>query len=188
MQKLERNASILLWSIFLSLTIWIAFISISSQISKNLKENIWLKDKINIISLKEKKLNEAIETNNFNNIELSDTELIIFEKNNYYNIWLKENEEIRIKLSSSNNMTIKLNTWSPVSYLNSSNPSINWIVTSNSTFSSWNNEIVIKNLWWYSNIDIMSEVNFETENKRYKIIEKIGNKVITKENWKFKIF
>lgn len=188
MQKLQRNASILLWSIFLSLTIWIAFISISTQISKNLKENIWLKDKINIISLKEKKINNAIETNNFNNIELSDNELIIFEKNNYYNIWLKENEEIRIKLNSNNNMTIKLNSWAPVSYLNSSFPSINWIIIDKSTFLTWNNQIVIKNLWWYSNLDIISEAGFETNYKKYKILNKIGNKTITKENWKIKIF
>ncbi len=188
MQKLERNASILLWSIFLSLTIWIAFISISSQISKNLKENTWLKGKINIISLKEKKINDAIETNNFDNIELSDNELIIFEKNNFYNVWLKENQNLKIKLYSNSNITIKLNSWAPVSYLNTSNLNINWIITSSSTFNSWNNEIVIKNLWWYSNIDIMSEAGFETEYKKYTILQKIWNKTINKETWKIKIF
>jgi len=39
MQKIQKKAYILLWSIFLSLTISIAFISISTQINKNLKEN-----------------------------------------------------------------------------------------------------------------------------------------------------
>lgn len=188
MQKLQRNASILLWSIFLSLTIWIAFISISSQISKNLKENIWLKEKININSLKEKKINNAIEANNFDNIELSENELLIFEKNNYYNIWLKNNEEITIKLNSNNNMTIRLNNWSPISYVNTSDTTINWIVIDRNTFLSWNNEILIKNLWGYSNIDIISEADFETKYKKYKILQKIGNKTINKENWKIQIF
>lgn len=188
MQKLQKNASILLWSIFLSLTIWIAFISISSQISKNLKENIWLKNKININSLKEKKIKDAIETNNFENIELNENEIIIFEKNNYLNIWLKENEEIILKIESNKNITIKINSWSPIYYTNLSNSNINWIVSNVDTFLSWWNEIKIKNIWWYSNIDIISETNFETEYKKYKILKKIWNKDIIKEKNKIKLF
>jgi hypothetical protein len=39
MQKNNISASILIWSIFLSLIISISFFSIATKISKNLKEN-----------------------------------------------------------------------------------------------------------------------------------------------------
>lgn len=188
MQKLHKNASILLWSIFLSLTIWIAFISISTQIGKNLKENTLLKEKISINNLKNNKINTAIETNNFNNIELSKNEVIIFERDNYYNIWLKNNEELLLKLNSNSNMTIKINEWAPISYENITFPNINWVIIDRKTFLSWNNEILIKNLWGYSNIDIMSEDTFQTNYKKYKILEKIWNKTIIKERSNIKLF
>lgn len=45
MQKINKKASLLLWAFFLSAIISIAFISISSKISKNLQQNINKEDK-----------------------------------------------------------------------------------------------------------------------------------------------
>jgi hypothetical protein len=39
MQKTNKKASILIWAIFLSLIISVTFISISTKINKNLKNN-----------------------------------------------------------------------------------------------------------------------------------------------------
>ncbi|MDR2411673.1 MAG: hypothetical protein LBD88_03760 [Candidatus Peribacteria bacterium] len=83
MQKLEKNASILLWAIFLSMTILVAFASINYQVSKNLKENAKISEIINLNNEKNLKINEAIENKNFEKIKLSYDEIIVFENNNY---------------------------------------------------------------------------------------------------------
>ncbi|NCO31882.1 hypothetical protein GW891_03690 [bacterium] len=86
MQKIDKKASILIWSIFLSLTMSIAFISISSQINSNLKNNNSLNKKIDIKNNINNALIDAIENNNFENKEISNNEILIFEKNNFLNI------------------------------------------------------------------------------------------------------
>ncbi|NVP17645.1 hypothetical protein HUU51_02910 [Candidatus Gracilibacteria bacterium] len=188
MQKIQKNAYILLWSIFLSLIIGISFLSISSQIAKNLKENSELKEKIITNNNINNKIIEAIENNNFEKIELKGNEVIIFEKSNYYKTGLKENEEIYIKTTINGNVTIKINYGSPIYYINNNDITINGIINDKETFVSGIGEIYIKNLGGYSNIDIISENNFETKFKRYKIIKKIGNKDVIKENNLIKIF
>lgn len=188
MQKIQKNAYILLWSIFLSLIIWISFLSISSQIAKNLKENSDLKNKINTNNKINNKIVDAIEKSEFNNIELNKNELIIFEKSNHYNIWLKEEQEIKLKININSNMTIKINNWSWVYYFNTTDSNINWTVINVNTFLTWTGELIIKNLWGYSNMDIMSEENFLTENKKFEIIKKVWNKNVIKQKWEIKLF
>ncbi|MDR0772159.1 MAG: hypothetical protein LBF15_03875 [Candidatus Peribacteria bacterium] len=39
MQKTNKNASILIWAMFLSMIILVAFVSINNQILRNLNEN-----------------------------------------------------------------------------------------------------------------------------------------------------
>lgn len=188
MQKIGKKASILIWSIFLSLIMSITFISISSQINKNLKNNNSLNKKIDIKNNINNALVEAIETNNFESKEISNNEILIFEKSNFLNIWLKINEEIRLRFANNTNMTIVVNSWSPVSFLNVSDTNINWFSSSSTTFSTWVWDIIIKNLWPYSNINIFSEDNFEKEYKKYKVIQKIWNKNIIKQSSLIKIF
>ncbi|MDR1987336.1 MAG: hypothetical protein LBQ24_00770 [Candidatus Peribacteria bacterium] len=67
MQKLNKKASVLLWSIFLSMTVLIAFISINQQVLNNLKENS----------------NKLISTNEYN---LAPNEYIVSESENYEKI------------------------------------------------------------------------------------------------------
>jgi putative exporter of polyketide antibiotics len=82
MQKLEKRASILLWAIFLSMAIFIAFVSINHQISKNLEENNKISEIISLNNEKNLKINEAIEKD-LANIKLFHDEIIIFEDNNH---------------------------------------------------------------------------------------------------------
>ncbi|MDR1945347.1 MAG: hypothetical protein LBQ59_04750 [Candidatus Peribacteria bacterium] len=83
MQKLEKRASVLLWSIFLSMVVLIAFISINYQVSKNLKENIQINKFANLNNEKNFKINEALGSGKFENINLSNNEIIVFENGNY---------------------------------------------------------------------------------------------------------
>ena len=194
MQKIGKKASILIWSIFLSLTLSITFISISTQINKSLKENAKIKENISINRNTEKIIKDAVINNNYDNIELADNQVIIFDKGNYSEKELKSWETVTIKVIDSTNITVQVTKWSPVEYSNLDN-SKSWVVTSESRSIFYlskedSNEktFTIKNLWWYSEIIISWEKPFQSEYKTYKIIEKIWNKNVTKENWKIKIF
>ncbi len=187
MQKIAEKASILIWSIFLSLALWVTFISVSTQINKNLKENSSIKDNITIENNIEQALKKAIINKDYKNVQLSSKQVLIFEKSNYLRKILKENEEITIKIINPTNITIVLNQWAPVEY-NNTTSNIKWIVDLNDTFQSWINELKVRNLWWYSDITITWEQAFESEYKSYKIIEKIWNKNILKEKWQIKVF
>jgi len=48
MQKTNIKASILIWATFLSLIITVTFVSISTNINKNLKNNLSLTDKFKL--------------------------------------------------------------------------------------------------------------------------------------------
>lgn len=188
MQKIAKNAYILIWSIFLSLSLWFIFLNISNWVTKNLKQNIKIKDSINLSKIKENNIKEAVINNDFSNINLTNNQVLIFEKSNNIFLWLKENEEITLRLYWEQNMTISINNWSPIEYRNTTTLSINWTIYSIETFNTWDWELIIKNLWWYSNIRISSEWNFNTPYKSYQIIQRIWNKNIIKENNKIKIF
>lgn len=180
MQKLEKRASILLWAIFLSMAIFIAFVSINHQISKNLEENNKISEIISLNNEKNLKINEAIEKD-LANIKLFHDEIIIFEDNNHQ-IWLKKWEQIKIKFLEPWELTIKIIEWGPVE-------SSSWIISKSGSIisDSWST-ISIKNLSWYSRIQFINENKFEKQYKKYKILKKIWDKLVIKESWKIKIF
>ncbi len=188
MQKIAKDASILIWSIFLSLIMSVSFISVSTTITKNLKENEQIKKNVKISTQKENILNTAINTKIFENKELSSTQSLIFEENNNVEVWLKQWEEYLIETNKNQNFTIQILDWSSIEYENLSNNSIKWLINNVATFDSWIGKIKLKNLWWYARIKISSEWKFLTEYKNYKIIELIWNRKIVKEIWRLKIF
>ena len=53
------------------------------------------------------------------------------------------------------------------------------IVTTNDYFKKIN----IKNIWWYSKIDIISSNYFIPQKKYFQIVEKFGKKEILKKDW-----
>ena len=63
MQKISKKASILIYSIILSLMLWFIFISISNQININIKQNIEIEkniDKKNKIDENLKKMTDLL--------------------------------------------------------------------------------------------------------------------------------
>jgi hypothetical protein len=46
----------------------------------------------------------------------------------------------------------------------------------------------LKNLWWYSKYSLRSAENFITQEKKYKVLQKIWNKKIEKSYWEMKNF
>lgn len=187
MQK-NNNASILLWSIFLSLIIMTLFTSISTKIWKSIRENKKIENYIEIDKTKEDFIKQTsnLKTNE-DTIKLTDNENLIIDNKKYFSKTLKRNESININVDNVNtNLTLKTNNWSFVKYstwtlTNLSNPIfLDWDVTIKT--SSW--EIInIANSGWLAKIEILSEKNISFPNKNYKVIETIWNKTIEKESW-----
>ena len=192
MQKINKKWSILLWAVMLSLIISILFISISSKINKNIK-NSW--DTSNYISEKNK-INKSIY--NILDSEISSNNILIFEKNKKNTFSLKKNETLELSFSwtSDFNIDLWIIKWWTILYsykkINSSNNKIetfSWVLNYSKSFS-WNldwtynkSKLKLKNLWWYSNFLINSEINFETSKKTYKIIKIIWNNNLIQTKW-----
>ena len=182
MQKTNKKASILIWAIFLSLIISVTFISISTKINKNLKNNSEIINNIKINNEVINIINSWSISWNFNNQYLTNWDKLIFEQSPY-KINLKNNETINLKSKIDNNININI-TWSPIYYSWTTNT---WIIISNWNIETWSWIFILKNLWWYSKI-IINNSNIEKEFTNYKIIKKIGNKEIIKSKWKIKNF
>jgi len=192
MQKTEKKASILIWSIMLSLVISIAFISISSKLYKNIKLNNYLNSSINKKNILAEKITQSwwlIEKDEF----------LTFEQNSYI---INKEEEFDIIFEWNSNFSgrITLTNWWPIVYEVKSyswadnsyyNITSSWIITEkkannfdwtlNNSYDKVN--LKIKNLGW------ISKVIFETNNdnfywtwitKKYKIEKKIWWKYIEK--------
>ena len=186
MQKIGKKASILLWAIFLSMTLIIAFTSINYQIRQNLQKNLSFAEKVKNNNEKNLILKKAIENNEFDETKLKNNEKIIFEWDNIINKGLKKNETLELKnyWGISSNINIKLIEWWPIYYYNSV---IEWIVSKNLTLNTWSWEINIKNIWWYAKVLITNENKFENWFKKYKIITDYWVRSVLKESWEITI-
>ena len=179
MQKNNKKASILIWSIFLSLIISISFLSISTKITKNLKNSSNLNSNLE----KQNKINNILNTSE-NDIEVLWNVNISIE-NKTLKKSLKKNEIYKINFPSSSNINIELtNSW--VIYYNFNN-SEKWFLRpmtneDNKNFS-WNWDLILENYSWYSTFELSSDNKFDIIEKKYKIIEKIWNKEIIKSFW-----
>ena len=190
MQKTAKKASILIWSVFLSMMVSVAFISVSTNVTKNLKENKQIKNTLNAQLEKETAINKAINSKDFEDTKLSNDSLLVFDKSNYVTFWLKENQKYLLEVYDNHNMTIIIEDGSSVSYVNTSDTDIKWIVNKAETFESGVWTIEIQNLWWYAKVKVTSE-NINSilpQYVNYKIIQKIGSKELIKENSRIKTF
>jgi hypothetical protein len=185
MQKTTKNASILIWSIFLSIIISLWFISISTQINKTLKNNQNIQQEIN----KSNQVKNILNSSNPSSQQLDDwTYLNISDFNSY--IWsLEENETKIFSFSGTilNVLEITIKNWWPVKYtyniwslnqeydiLRTWSVSFSW----NLDNSNSNSNLTIENLWWYTLFQINSDQNFIAPERYYQIWKKIGNKNI----------
>ncbi len=197
MQKRSKKASILLWSIFISMIVSLLFLWISSKVNKNLKNNekIFKQDNINYI------LSEKIKNNDFWKTDLWDNYYLIFEKKDPIIRTIKKNEEKTFLFNSWSqiNITIKKIYWSPVYYKafkwsdkNNINTLVSsWIIDNETNFNLLDSsnkwwKLYLKNLWWEARLKINSQNSIIPDYLEYKIVKLIWNTIITKQ--KNKIF
>lgn len=166
MQKNNKKASILIWSIMLSMIISIAFISLSIKIQKNLWENK---------KIQTENISKSLELN-YEITKILKTEFLSKEKD--YIVSLKKDEQHIIKTKSwTINLEVKdgiisYSTWSQVNLLN-------WNIS-----LDFDNEanLKVKNVWWYAKVKITWD--FQKDFEKYKIYKKIWNKIVEKTTWK----
>ena len=179
MQKNNKKASILIWAIFISLIISVSFLNISTKITKNLKNS----SNLNLDLEKENKIQNLLYSSNNDSKILENTEIQIENKTLKYSLKKWEVYKIQfpkttqINLQLTNSWIIEYNTWATNSWI---------LYSSNSILSAninANNDLVLKNLAWYSTFKLTSDNKFEFSDKKYKIIETIWNKKIIKSSW-----
>lgn len=187
MQKNSTKASILIWAIFLSLIISVSFIQISTKINKNLKNNEKNIDNLSIQNEINNRLNEAKINNNYANQLLWNWDKIIFDNTNDIILSIWENITNTSKINTGSVVRINILEWWPIKFENNTS---SWIVNSakNISVSEWN--LVIKNLGWFTKINLQSNTskNNLSEYMNYKIIKKIWNKEVIQSKWKIKSF
>ena len=179
MQKIDKKASILIWAIFFSIIMSIGFISISTKINKNIKNN-W-----NIIQ--DIKINNDIKNilkwSIFVNSILANWEEIVFNKD--INIWLKKYETIHFISYNTGNLNINFNnsilyySWNTYSWIINNS----WVIILTNTW-----KLSITNFWWYSRLEILQNNILKDKYINYKIIKNIWNKNLIKTKWKITHF
>jgi len=178
-QKINSKASILIWAIFLSLIVSVSFISISTKITKNLKNSF----NINSNLEKQNKINNILKKSENNTETIWNTTIYI--ENKTLKKSLKKGEIYTIKFPVSSNITLKLtNSWiikykfnSDIWIFNNTNSEINL---------NWSWDLILENFAWYSSFELTSDNKFDIIEKKYKIIEKTWNKEVIKSFWKIK--
>lgn len=171
MQKIRKNASILIWAIFLSLMISISFISISTKINSSIKTNHKLIGEHNL----ENYIKNKIKNKDYSNELLWNNETIIFTQNKSYSWSLKDQEKLELNFTIESNITINIIKWWPIL-------ANWWLIETNSWFTvNWN--LTLENLWWYTNFSIISNNNLPVEEYMYIIKKTIWNKEVVKTRW-----
>ncbi len=179
MQKLNKKASILLWSIFLSLMISTIFISISVKINKSIRENEKIEEKLTNDNIIKNKIKNGAQ----NTINITDKEKLVIDKKNT-KIWMKKNDKISINIDKSTNLNISRKK----GVLLFSTGTNNYKAIENNIsleLSTWS-VLNLKNIWWYGDVFISSEKNINLPFTRYKVIERIWTNNVEKYSWEIK--
>ncbi len=184
MQKLEKQWSILLWSMFLSIIVALSFITLSTKIHKNIK--LWGESLIEL-SQKEK-IQEAFEL--WKNSIIWENTVIIFEDNKEIILWMKQWDTHILTFTWTTDFDVELwvINWWAVEYnyekwadMNTLISTSSWVINYSKSFSgelSWAypvSRLELINHWWHSQLFVKSALNFETPEKNYKIITTIWN-------------
>jgi len=190
MQKNTLKGSILIWATFLSLIITVTFVSISTNINKNLKNNSNLTKYFKNENQLKNIINSWSINNIFTNQYLDNWDKIIFEPSNRYITTLNNSDKHFWQINVDSNISIKVLTWSAVYY---SQATSSWIIQfwlPNTFTNDWTWSFVIENLGWFSKIQITTNVfqNYLSQYRKYTIYKKIWNKEKTKSTWKIKLF
>ncbi|QFR38973.1 hypothetical protein A9Q91_01935 [Candidatus Gracilibacteria bacterium 28_42_T64] len=185
MQDTHQKASILIWSIFLSLIISIIFINTSSKIGKTIRNNSLISESITSHYQVQKILNEK----NYINTQLDNGENIIFEDNNKYTGVLKVKETSETQFPSINNtIDISILDGGPIFYSFSNNSASGVVNKSISIIVSQTGSLYLRNLGGHLKYNISSDTDFLTKRKGYKVTKKIGHKEVIKSSTTIKNF
>ncbi len=199
MQKNNKIASILLWSIFISMVLSILFISISTKITKTLKNN----DNILQQNQIKKVINQQIKNNDFSTKQINKNTYLIFQKLDPYIIDIKNKKTKSFLFNSWTTINLKIEKiyWADLYYkLYQSNNKNNinnlvwsWIISNNietTLLNSSNNwwKIILKNLWWESKIKIYSQNSYQPKYINYKIVKIIWNNILTQSKNTIKLY
>jgi hypothetical protein len=96
MQKNRNIASILLWSIFISMILSILFLSVTTKITKNLKNNNDLIYKLETNEIIKNQINDKI----FKTKKLEENEYLVFESINPLRRTIKNNQTLETRYFS----------------------------------------------------------------------------------------
>ena len=174
MQKTERKASILIWSIFLSLIISISFLSISTKITSVIKKNISYKDFLEeSFLIKEKIIKSELDEEIISNKTIGIENKIIKKS-------LKSQEIYEIEFQKDSNINLEIiNSWIMFYYTGSNDKHLLTWSIEDIAINSWE-KLKLQNLSWYTKFILESDNKFDIDWKRYKITEDIWNKKIIK--------
>jgi hypothetical protein len=190
MQKTGKNASILIWSIFLSIIISLWFISISTQINKTLKNNKNIQQEIS----QSNQLESILKSDNPISQQLENGMYLNIPDQNSYMWSLKQNEikSFTFSWSTLDFINISINSGGPIKYkyeiwtvyqqydtLTSWSVSFSWNINTQSTLE-------IENLWWYTLFQVNSDQNFIAPERYYEVWKKVGNKNVLIQNSQIK--
>lgn len=202
MQKFNKKASILLWSIILSLVLSIIFISISNKINLNLKQNINISknsddnEKLENNLQKIENIFKEIKTltieNKYNEIDKKFEEIenlknlkedfkinIDLKNENYF---LENNKELEIILPKNTTINVKIFWWKIFYDENGKT----WEIEDFKNFYSENEskKIIFTNKSWeILKMDIISSSYIISPKKYFQILEKFSWKEIFKKDW-----
>ncbi len=189
MQKSTRNASILIWTIFLSIIISMAFLGISTKIHKNIKNS---GDFIATIDNQNKigdYINASTASWSFRN-KIFDNTLLSFEDQRNFDRAINTNGSIEIKIQENiaTDIQLQINSGGPViyKYINSSNTlTSSWVIHTLSSFSTnQDGSIFIKNLWWHTNFSVISNAStLLPPNIGYTITRRVWNLDNIQSRW-----
>lgn len=214
MQENNKKASILIWSIVISLMLWFIFISISNKVNTNLKQNIEFEKSIknqNQIDLNIKKITEnykkILEESKKNNPNMVLIKKMLWEIEELKNV----NNQITIKIKNENEIfslsdisekiifyippksEIKINVSGDYVKYESKNITSNssevenesWVIKDEKKIltNTYFKEVILKNSWWYSKIDIIISDYIISEKKYFQVFEKFWKKEILKQKW-----
>jgi hypothetical protein len=188
MQKNTRKASILIWSIFLSLIISITFISISTKINKSIRNNNDLKNQMHISNEVKNLLNSwSIQWIHLDQI-LENWDEILFDSNTTLKSNLKKNETAQVKFPTSSNISINLSYSWAIFYNTTGTSTLSWVINNSQSISSFSWILELTNLWWYLEYEVNADQSFLPQYSSYKIIKQIGNKQVIKQKGTIKNF
>lgn len=194
MQKRDKNGSILIWSIFLSLIITLSFVFVSTKVNQSIRLNSFLEWFFN----KDSTITNLVKTSWA--WELWDNEFLVNDLDQYI---IKNAENLVFSFSGvvGFSWTLKLKNWGPIyyevisySWANNLEYSLvnSWII---SKVNSWvtfnwylgndynNANLTIKNLWGLSTFIISSSQDYYWIWKKYKVLKNIWWKNIEKSSF-----